>query len=76
MPPGVSNADFVVKKGGYTEIARGTVALPNGTFQASLSEPGTLARGSESQGGGQGYSWAGRGGLLARRHPTFRATPR
>lgn len=39
---GVSNADFVIKKGGYKEIARGIVALPNGTFQASLSEPGTL----------------------------------
>ena len=39
---GVSNADYVLKKGGYTEIARGTVALPNGTFQGSLSEPGTL----------------------------------
>ena len=39
---GVSNADFVIKRGGYTEIACGIVALPNGTFQASLSEPGTL----------------------------------
>jgi cephalosporin-C deacetylase-like acetyl esterase len=39
---GASNADFVIKRGGYTEIAHGTVALPNGTFQASLSEPGTL----------------------------------
>ena len=39
---GVSNADFVIKRGGYTEIARGIVALPHGTFQASLSEPGTL----------------------------------
>jgi len=35
-------ASFVIKKGGYTEVARGTVALSNGTFQASLSEPGTL----------------------------------
>ena len=33
---------YVVKKGGYTELARGTVALPKGTFRASLSEPGTL----------------------------------
>src|ERR1035441_10405195 len=32
---GVSNADFVIKKGGYTEIARGTVALPNGTDRKS-----------------------------------------
>jgi cephalosporin-C deacetylase-like acetyl esterase len=32
----------VIKKGGYTEIARGTVGLPNGTFQASLNEPGTV----------------------------------
>jgi cephalosporin-C deacetylase len=41
-PPELAQADFVVKKGGYTEIAHGTVALSNGTFQASLSEPGTL----------------------------------
>jgi cephalosporin-C deacetylase-like acetyl esterase len=41
-PAGSSNAEFVIKRGGYTEIARGQVALPNGTFQASLSEPGTL----------------------------------
>ncbi len=39
---GVSNASFVIKKGGYTQVARGIVALPNGTFQGSLSEPGTL----------------------------------
>ena len=41
---GISNADFVIKKGGYTEIARGIVALPSGTFQASLSEPGRCLR--------------------------------
>jgi len=41
-PAELPQASFVVKKGGYTEIARGTVALSNGTFQASLSEPGTL----------------------------------
>jgi len=39
---GVSNAAFVIKRGGHTEIARGTVTLPSGTFQASLDEPGTL----------------------------------
>ena len=39
---GVSSAEFVIKKGGYKEIGRGNVTLPNGTFQASLNEPGTL----------------------------------
>ena len=41
-PAGLSDAEFVIKRGGYTEIARGKVALTNGTFQASLSGPGTL----------------------------------
>jgi cephalosporin-C deacetylase-like acetyl esterase len=50
---GVSNADFVIKKGGYTEIARGIVAVPNGTFQASLSEPGTLLAEVKARVGGK-----------------------
>ena len=73
---GVSNADYVIKKGGYTEIARGTVALPNGTFQASLSEPGTLLAEVKAKVDGKGSSRAGGGGIFARRHPTFGATPR
>ena len=50
---GVSNADFVIKKGGYTEIARGTVALPNGTFQVSLNEPGTVLAEVKAKVGGK-----------------------
>jgi cephalosporin-C deacetylase-like acetyl esterase len=50
---GVSNADFVIKRGGYTEIARGTVGLPNGTFQASLNEPGTVLAEVKARVGGK-----------------------
>jgi cephalosporin-C deacetylase len=52
-PSGVSDADFVIKKGGYTEIARGIVALPNGTFQGSLNEPGTLLAEVKAKVGGK-----------------------
>lgn len=41
-PAELPEASFVIKKGGYTEVAHGTVGLSNGMFQASLSEPGTL----------------------------------
>jgi cephalosporin-C deacetylase len=47
-------ASFVIKRGGYKELARGTVALSNGTFQASLGEPGTLLAEVEAEVAGKG----------------------
>jgi cephalosporin-C deacetylase len=52
-PAELPKAEYVIKRGGYTEVARGTVALSNGTFQASLSEPGTLLAEVKAKVGGK-----------------------
>jgi cephalosporin-C deacetylase-like acetyl esterase len=52
-PAELHQTDFVIRKGGYTEVARGTVALSHGTFQASLDEPGTLLAEVKAKVGGK-----------------------